>query len=117
MRSCVSDDSRRIGRCPEKHLIQVLPSLAAPRDGKAICLRKSPFSDMLSEVVTHAIEWGAADRLPHSEAIQNVHTSGHQSFAAWFLFGKVAALEEFHLHATSSKQNRKRGTRNAPTAN
>jgi hypothetical protein len=72
---------------------------------------------MFSEVVTHAVERGASDCLAHPEAVQNRYTSGHQSFAAWFLFGKVAALEELHLQATSSKQNRRRGTCNAAAGN
>jgi len=95
----------------------VLPSLAAARDGQAGCLRKSSLNDMLSEVVTHAVEWDASDCLAHSEAVQNGNTSGHQPFAAWFLFGKVAALEKLHLQTTSSQQNRKRGTCNATAGN
>jgi hypothetical protein len=72
---------------------------------------------MLSEVVTHAVERGPSDCLAYPEAVQNSYTCGHQSFAARFLFGKVAALEELHLEATSSQQNRKRGTCNAAARN
>jgi hypothetical protein len=72
---------------------------------------------MLSEVVTHAVERGPSDRLANPEAVQNSYTSRHQSLTARFLFGKVAALEELHLQATSSKQNRKRGTCNAAAGN
>src|SRR6266436_4772594 len=117
LRSRVSDDTRRVSRRAEQHLIQVLPSLAVARDGKAGCLRKSSLSDMISGVVPHAVERSASDYLSHTKTVQNGHTSRHQSFAAWFLFGKVAALEEFHLQATSSKQNCKRGTCNAAAGN
>jgi hypothetical protein len=72
---------------------------------------------MLSEVVTHAIERGTSDCLANPEAVQNGNTSRHQSFAARFLFGKMAALEELHLQATSSQQNRKCGTCNAAAGN
>jgi hypothetical protein len=72
---------------------------------------------MLFEVVTHAVERGPSDCLAHPEAVQNGNTCRHQSFAAWFLFGKVVALEELHVQATSSKQNRKRGSCNAAAGN
>jgi hypothetical protein len=117
MRSRESNHARHASRRAEQHVIEVLPSLAAARDGQAGCLRKSSLSDMLSEVVAHAVEWGASDCLAHPEAVQNGNTCRHQSFAARFLFGKVAALEELHLQAASSKQNRKRGTCNAATGN
>jgi hypothetical protein len=68
---------------------------------------------MLSEVVTHAVERDASD----SKAVQDSYTSGHQSFAARFLSGKVAALEELHLETTSSHENRKRGACNAAAGN
>jgi len=74
-------------------------------------------SDMISRVVPHAVERGAAHCLAHTETVQNSHTGRHQSFAAWFLSGEMAALEELHLQATSSKQNRKSGTCNAGPGN
>jgi hypothetical protein len=95
----------------------VLPSLAAARDGQAGCLRKPSLSDVLSEVVTHAVERDASDCLTDSKAVQDSYASGHQSFAARFLFGKVAALEELHLETTSSHENRKRGACNAAAGN
>jgi len=117
MRPRVSDDPRHASRRAEQHLIEVLPALAAASNGQAGCLRKSSLSDVLSEVVTHAVKRGAPDRLGHPEAVQNGNPSRHQSFAAWFLFGKVAALEDLHLQTTSSKQNRKTGTCNAAAGN
>jgi hypothetical protein len=72
---------------------------------------------MISKMVAHPVEGGASDGLSHTEAVQNGHASGHQPFAAWFLSRKVAALEEFHLQSTPSKQNRKRGTCNAAPGN
>jgi len=117
LRSRVSDDSRRVGRRAEQYLIQVFPSLAVARDWKAGYLRKSSLSDMISRVVPHAVERGAAHCRAHTETVQNGHTGRHQSFAAWFLSGEMAALEELHLQATSSKQNRKSGTCNAGPGN
>jgi hypothetical protein len=113
VRSHVSDDPRHASRRAKQHLIEVLSPLAAARDRQPSCLRKSSLSDVLSEVVTHAVKRGASDCLAHPEAVQNGNPSRHQSFAACFLFGKVAALEDLHLQATSSKQNRKGGTCNA----
>jgi hypothetical protein len=63
---------------------------------------------MLSEVVTHAVKRRPSYCLADSKAVQNSYTCGHQSFAARFLFGKIAAFEELHVEATSSQQNRKR---------
>jgi len=60
---------------------------------------------MISRVVPHAVESGCRPLLAHTETVQNGHTGRHQSFAAWFLSGEMAALEELHLQATSSKQN------------
>jgi hypothetical protein len=81
----------------------MLPSLATARDGESRCLGKSSLSDVISEMVTHAVEWGASDGVCYSKAVQNSHTSRHQSFAAQFLLRKMAALKEFHLQAASSK--------------
>jgi len=86
----------------KKHLIHVLPSFGPrPREREGhLSSGNLPFRGMLSEVVTHAHRMGRPpNRLPHSEAIQNGHTSRHQSFRRRASPWEAVALEEFHLQA------------------
>src|SRR5579864_2085667 len=97
----------------KQRMVQSLPPLGAASDGPAGDLREATVGSLIPEMVANAIERRTAHRLRQAQPVQNGHTGWHQAFTAWLFPRKPRTLEKFDDQATSSKQNRQRGTRDA----